>query len=64
VPLVTVIDTGVRSLARPSDAGLDPATVNPLDPRSARPEWREGEPAPGRLRGRMAGRVRRRPSDA
>ncbi len=59
VPLVTVLDTGIRSLVRPSDgAGLDPATVDPLDPRSARPEWRDGEPAPGRLRGRMAGRLR------
>ncbi|MDL5158653.1 AI-2E family transporter [Actinomycetospora termitidis] len=39
VPLVTVIDNGVRSLTRPSDADVDPATVNPLDPRSARPEF-------------------------
>ncbi|HEY2224388.1 AI-2E family transporter [Actinomycetospora sp.] len=39
VPLVTVIDTGVRSLTRRADAGVDPASVNPLDPRSARPEF-------------------------
>ncbi|WP_433803432.1 AI-2E family transporter [Actinomycetospora sp. CA-084318] len=39
VPLVTVIDNGVRSLTRKSDADVDPATVNPLDPRSARPEY-------------------------
>ncbi|MEJ2860031.1 AI-2E family transporter [Actinomycetospora flava] len=42
VPLVTVLDAGIRSLVRPSDGpGLDPATVNPLDPRSARPEWHD-----------------------
>lgn len=39
VPLVTVLDTGIRSLTRPSDAEVEPTTVNPLDPRSARPEW-------------------------
>jgi predicted PurR-regulated permease PerM len=39
VPLVTVLDTGIRSLTRPTDAGVDPAWVNPLDPRSARPEF-------------------------
>lgn len=39
VPLVTVLDTGLRSLTRPTDADVDPATVNPLDPRSARPEF-------------------------
>jgi predicted PurR-regulated permease PerM len=60
VPLVTLVDAGVRSLVRPSDAGLDPASVNPLDPRSARPEWLDADPAPGRLRGRLAGLLRRR----
>ncbi len=39
VPLVTVLDAGLRSLTRPSDAEVDPATINPLDPRSARPEY-------------------------
>ncbi|MEJ2869183.1 AI-2E family transporter [Actinomycetospora sp. OC33-EN08] len=39
VPLVTVLDTGIRSLTRPGDADVDPASVNPLDPRSARPEF-------------------------
>jgi predicted PurR-regulated permease PerM len=43
VPLVTVLDAGVRSLTRPSDADVDPATVNPLDPRSARPEFADPE---------------------
>ena len=38
VPLVTVLDAGIRSLTRPADAAVDPATVNPLDPRSARPD--------------------------
>lgn len=38
VPLVTLADAGVRSLRRPADARLaDPGTVDPLDPRSARP---------------------------
>ncbi|GAA4826469.1 AI-2E family transporter [Actinomycetospora corticicola] len=39
VPLVTVLDNGVRSLMRASDGTVDPATVNALDPRSARPEY-------------------------
>ncbi len=39
VPLVTVLDAGLRSLTRPSDAEVDPTSVNPLDPRSARPEF-------------------------
>ncbi|MCD2195503.1 AI-2E family transporter [Actinomycetospora endophytica] len=39
VPLVTVLDNGVRSLTRSSEADVDPASVNPLDPRSARPEF-------------------------
>lgn len=52
VPLVTVLDAGIRSLVRPSDGpGRDPASVNPLDPRSARPEWHEDDPSPTRLRG-------------
>ncbi|MEQ3550884.1 AI-2E family transporter [Pseudonocardia nematodicida] len=38
VPLVTLADAGVRSLRRPGDARLrDPASVDALDPRSARP---------------------------
>ena len=41
VPLVTVLDAGVRSLTRDSDARIDPSRVNPLDPRSARPEAAE-----------------------
>ena len=50
VPLVTVLDTGIRSLTRPSDARVDPATVDPLDPRSARPEFADPPVpmAPGR----------------
>ena len=43
VPLVTVLDAGLRSLTRASDAGIDPASVNPLDPRSARPEFADPE---------------------
>ncbi|GAA4941653.1 putative PurR-regulated permease PerM [Actinomycetospora succinea] len=59
VPIVTVLDSGIRSLVRPSDgAGLDPATVNPLDPRSARPEWHDVEPSATGLRGLFR---RRRP---
>ncbi len=39
VPLVTLADAGVRSVNRGSDKGLpDPTTVDPLDPRSARPD--------------------------
>ena len=54
VPLVTVIDTGIRSLTRPSDRDLDPASVDPLDPRSARPQWlaNEAHPLSHRLRAR------------
>lgn len=38
VPLVTLADAGVRSINRVSDKWLaDPATIDPLDPRSARP---------------------------
>ena len=64
VPLVTVADAGIRSLTRPSDGpGLDPSTVNPLDPRSARPEWGVVDQGPSTLAGRMrtlfAGRARR-----
>ena len=43
VPLVTVLDAGIRSLTRAADADVDPATVNPLDPRSARPEFADPE---------------------
>lgn len=52
VPLVTVIDSGVRSLTRASDGkGLDPETVDALDPRSARPDWHTDDQPP---RGFMA----------
>ncbi|MFC5139187.1 AI-2E family transporter [Actinomycetospora rhizophila] len=51
VPLVTVVDAGVRSLVRPSDGALDPATVNPLDPRSGRPEWHDAGPSRTSVRG-------------
>lgn len=41
VPLVTLADAGVRSVNRASDKTLaDPTTVDPLDPRSARPDKR------------------------
>ena len=46
VPLVTVVDTGIRSLCRDGDRRRDPSTVNPLDPRSARPEWLAIDPHP------------------
>jgi putative heme transporter len=46
VPLVTVVDTGIRSLCRDADRRREPATVNPLDPRSARPEWLATDPHP------------------
>ncbi|GAA4861584.1 AI-2E family transporter [Actinomycetospora straminea] len=62
VPLVTVLDAGTRSLVRPSDGEVDPATVNPLDPRSGRPEWLDAEPTPGHLRGRLTSLFRRRAS--
>ena len=39
VPLITLADAGVRSVTRDSDKLLtDPETVDPLDPRSARPD--------------------------
>lgn len=39
VPLVTLADAGVRSINRSSDKWLaDPTTIDPLDPRSARPD--------------------------
>lgn len=63
VPLVTVIDTGVRSLTRPSDGpGLDPQTVDALDPRSARPDWHAGEQPPRHLLARAVAAVNRRTS--
>lgn len=62
VPLVTVLDSGIRSLVRPSDGEVDPATVNPLDPHSARPEWLATGSSPSRLRGRLSGLIRRRTS--
>lgn len=47
VPVVTLADAGVRSLRRPSDARLrDPGTIDPLDPRSARPLPVRGGPGP------------------
>lgn len=43
VPLVTLADAGVRSVNRASDKWLsDPGTVDPLDPRSARPDQYSG----------------------
>jgi predicted PurR-regulated permease PerM len=63
VPLVTVIDAGVRSLTRTSDgAGTDPASIDPLDPRSARPDWYGDTPASRPLRGRVADAFRARRS--
>ncbi|MEU8495020.1 AI-2E family transporter [Pseudonocardia alni] len=51
VPLVTLADAGVRSLRRPGDETLrDAGTVDPLDPRSARPLRGEG-PGPVALPG-------------
>lgn len=51
VPLVTLADAGVRSLRRPGDGTLrDAGTVDPLDPRSARPLRGEG-PGPATLPG-------------
>lgn len=39
VPLVTLADAGVRSVTRASDKTLaDPTAIDPLDPRSARPD--------------------------
>ncbi|RZT83678.1 putative PurR-regulated permease PerM [Pseudonocardia sediminis] len=39
VPLVTLADASVRSINRASDKWLaDPSTIDPLDPRSARPD--------------------------
>lgn len=46
VPLVTLADAGVRSVNRTSDKWLsDPATVDALDPRSARPDQYPGAAA-------------------
>ncbi|TCK27025.1 AI-2E family transporter [Pseudonocardia endophytica] len=43
VPLITLADAGVRSVNRPSDKRLaDPSSVDPLDPRSARPDQYPG----------------------
>jgi predicted PurR-regulated permease PerM len=52
VPLVTVLDAGVRSLTRPSDADVDPETVDALDPRSARPDWHSTDQPPRSFAGR------------
>ncbi|MBW0106761.1 AI-2E family transporter [Pseudonocardia sp. KRD-291] len=39
VPLVTLADAGIRSINRGSDKWMvDPTTIDPLDPRSARPD--------------------------
>lgn len=61
VPLVTVIDAGIRSLNRPSDgAGLDPRTVDALDPRSARPDWHSDAQPPRNLVARLVDAFRTR----
>jgi putative heme transporter len=65
VPLVTVVDAGVRSLTRPSDGhGLDPETVDALDPRSARPDWHAGEQPPRNFVARAVDALRSRSSSA
>jgi putative heme transporter len=65
VPLVTVVDAGVRSLTRPSDGhGLDPDTVDALDPRSARPDWHVGEQPPRNFVARAVDALRSRSSSA
>ncbi|HWN26251.1 MAG TPA: AI-2E family transporter [Actinomycetospora sp.] len=65
VPLVTVLDAGVRSLTRPSDGqGLDPDTVDALDPRSARPDWHVGEQPPRSFVARAVDALRSRSSSA
>jgi putative heme transporter len=65
VPLVTVVDAGVRSLTRPSDGhGLDPATVDALDPRSARPDWHSAEQPPRNFVARAVDALRTRSSSA
>ena len=65
VPLVTVVDAGVRSLTRPSDGhGLDPETVDALDPRSARPDWHSGEQPPRNFVARAVDALRSRSSSA
>ncbi len=65
VPLVTVVDSGVRSLTRYTDGkGLDPDTVDALDPRSARPDWHADEQPPRTLMARIVDAVRRRSSSA
>ena len=65
VPLVTVIDAGVRSLTRASDGpGLDPDSVDALDPRSARPDWHTDEQPPRNLVARAVDAFRARSSSA
>ena len=65
VPLVTVIDAGVRSLTRPSDGpGLDPDSVDALDPRSARPDWHTDDQPPRNLVARAVDAFRARSSSA
>ena len=61
VPVVTVIDAGVRSLVRPSDGEIAPSAVNPLDSRSARPDVHDLERAAPGLFGKIRALVRRRP---
>lgn len=63
VPLVTIVDAGIRSLVRETDRDIDPTVVDPLDPHSARPEWaREDERTVlQRLRAWRRGRASARP---
>ncbi|GAA4778122.1 AI-2E family transporter [Actinomycetospora chlora] len=61
VPLVTVVDAGVRSLTRPSDGPpMDPETVDALDPRSARPDWHPEAQPPRHVVGRAVDALSRR----
>jgi predicted PurR-regulated permease PerM len=65
VPLVTVIDSGVRSLTRATDGkGLDPDTVDALDPRSARPDWHTDDQPPRNFMARLVDFLRGRTAKA
>ena len=65
VPLVTVVDSGVRSLTRATDGkGLDPDTVDALDPRSARPDWHTEDQPPRSFMARLVDFLRGRSAKA
>jgi hypothetical protein len=60
-----VVDSGVRSLTRATDGkGLDPDTVDALDPRSARPDWHTEDQPPRSFMARLVDFLRGRSAKA